>query len=317
MNNQYLFSVLPINISVPIACRVGLTESIILQQISFYLINSTKEKDGKKWICISYKRWHEEFPFWSISTIKRAVKNLVDCGLIIIAKRSQDKKNRVNYYTIDYDVLNNLFSTNIERVQNDTHAEGQNGGQNDPQLRGQNDPHSQEILRERESEILREKESSKEKENIENSTIRYKEKENNTNSLRIKSLYNNTIKPFNTASIPMEAHPRKTLKFSKEAKSITTAFYKYLTEYGFVPPDDKWYIRQLQYAEKLVKRYSLKEVNSLIKYGFDSPYWGNRVKSLYNSMNWMQEWYQKTHDDNGNFTECQDMEVGNNHGKSV
>ena len=90
-----------------LAKRIGLNEAIILQQIHF-LSNpdnrSGRTYQGHKWIYNTYDQWQEQFPFWSIPTIKRTILRLEKDGLIhttdAINKMSMD---RTKWYRINYD----------------------------------------------------------------------------------------------------------------------------------------------------------------------------------------------------------------------
>lgn len=64
--------------------QVGLNEAILLQQLHFRSLISTHVRDGHKWVYKTYDEWkNEEFPFWSVDTIKRAIRRLEENGYII------------------------------------------------------------------------------------------------------------------------------------------------------------------------------------------------------------------------------------------
>lgn len=96
----------PLLILPSLACRVGLEEAIILQQIHYWLVRSTNEINGKKWVYKTYDEWHIEFPFWSVPTIRRKITGLEKSGIILVGNYNQYKLDQTKWYTIDYDKLN-------------------------------------------------------------------------------------------------------------------------------------------------------------------------------------------------------------------
>jgi predicted transcriptional regulator len=85
-----------------LAVAIGLNQALFLQQVHYWLQTSKKVHDGKKWTYNTIEEWCEQFPFFSKSTINRTVADLVDSGLLIVEKLSENKHDRTNYYTIDY-----------------------------------------------------------------------------------------------------------------------------------------------------------------------------------------------------------------------
>lgn len=105
-----------------IACAIGLNESIILQQVHYWLNARTNQNfyDNKYWVYNTYEQWLKQFPFWSEITIKRIIISLEQKGLIISANFNKNKFNRTKWYSINYDVLNNLEYNINQSDQNDT-----------------------------------------------------------------------------------------------------------------------------------------------------------------------------------------------------
>jgi uncharacterized phage protein (TIGR02220 family) len=95
----------PIMILPTLAIKIGLNESIILQQIHYWLLTSKHDKDGKKWVYNTYKEWQMQMPFWSETTIKRTIKSLEDQGLLLSANYNSLKLDKTKWYTIDYEKL--------------------------------------------------------------------------------------------------------------------------------------------------------------------------------------------------------------------
>lgn len=102
----------PLQILPTLAARVGLKESIVLQQFHYWLQKSKHEYDGKRWIYNNYPEWQKQFPFWSTTTIKRIILNLENQGLIISANYNKAKMDRTKWYTINYAKLQQLEPTN-------------------------------------------------------------------------------------------------------------------------------------------------------------------------------------------------------------
>lgn len=99
----------PLVILPELAVEIGLNEAIFLQQIHYWLQKSTNEFDGKKWTYNSYENLQKQFPFFSISTIKRVVKNLTEKGLLLISNYNTDARDKTNWYSINYDNFDALF----------------------------------------------------------------------------------------------------------------------------------------------------------------------------------------------------------------
>ena len=133
-----------------LAVKIGLNEAILLQQLDYWLNHAEKEHDGRMWIYKSYEKWQEQdFPFWSVSTVKRIVKRLREINLIDTESLSDNFNNRVNYYTINRKELEKL---NTPLGQIDTMGLGQSDTapsyQVDTTPLGQSDTFSKEINKE-------------------------------------------------------------------------------------------------------------------------------------------------------------------------
>jgi hypothetical protein len=61
----------------------------------------------------TFEEWQSTLGLFSVSTIKRAVAKFKEFGLIEINKLSKIKSMRVNYYTINYKKLKQLFGIGI------------------------------------------------------------------------------------------------------------------------------------------------------------------------------------------------------------
>jgi DNA-binding PadR family transcriptional regulator len=104
--NEHPLMVLP-----SLATKIGLNESIIIQQIHYWLdprINNNI-KNGRHWVYNTYKEWNKQFPFWSEVTIKRTIRSLEKDGLLI--STYEDKFSKLKWYTINYENLESLETT--------------------------------------------------------------------------------------------------------------------------------------------------------------------------------------------------------------
>lgn len=93
-----------------LAAKIGLNESIILQQIDYWIEKNRKAdnnyRKGRYWTYNTYEGWQRNnFQFWSVRTIIRAVNNLEEKGLIISDNFNKAGFDRTKWYTIDYDRL--------------------------------------------------------------------------------------------------------------------------------------------------------------------------------------------------------------------
>lgn len=94
----------PIVINPDLARHVGLNEAIILQQLNYW-IEATEagvDHDGRRWVYNTQDQWREQFPFWSIDTVKRAFASLKKQRLILVKQLAKRQHDRTNYYAIDH-----------------------------------------------------------------------------------------------------------------------------------------------------------------------------------------------------------------------
>lgn len=105
MNNGLLIPEPPLQVLPSLACKVGLNESIVLQQFHYWLQRSNNIKDGYKWIYNSYKEWAKQFPFWSEHTIRRTINSLETQGYLISGNYNKAGFDKTKWYRIDYERL--------------------------------------------------------------------------------------------------------------------------------------------------------------------------------------------------------------------
>lgn len=79
----------PLLVLPKLAHKIGLNESIVVQQIHYWNEINKKAnnnfKDGYYWTYNSYEKWMEQFPFWGIATLKRTFSNLEKQGIVVSA----------------------------------------------------------------------------------------------------------------------------------------------------------------------------------------------------------------------------------------
>lgn len=137
----------PLIILPSLAEKTGLNESIVLQQLHYWLQESKNNRDGFKWVYNTYSDWKKQFPFWSDKTIRRIITKLENEGLIISGNYNKLGIDKTKWYRIDYEKLEILTSPS---------------GQND-QMEGTNCPIEEVNMTTPLPEITTEKEEEEEK----------------------------------------------------------------------------------------------------------------------------------------------------------
>lgn len=115
--NEYPLQVLP-----NLAKAIGLNEAIMLQQAHYWLNHAKKTHDGQMWFYKSYEEWQEQdFPFWSLTTIRRVAKSLKDKNLLMVKQLADNSFDRKNYYSINRGELAKIeLSMSLKPVKTDT-----------------------------------------------------------------------------------------------------------------------------------------------------------------------------------------------------
>jgi len=105
--SKLLINESPLMVIPSLAKKIGLNEAIILQQVHYWLNPSFNQNfiEGKYWVYNSYPQWLEQFPFWSVITVKRAIQSLEKSGLLIGKQLHKNRFNKAKWYTIDYGKL--------------------------------------------------------------------------------------------------------------------------------------------------------------------------------------------------------------------
>lgn len=96
----------PLQVLPALATEIGLNEAIILQQLHYWMNprrNQGAIHNGRRWIYNTYQQWQDNFPFWSVDTIKRTINKLEQNDLIESTDRfNADTRDRTKWYTINY-----------------------------------------------------------------------------------------------------------------------------------------------------------------------------------------------------------------------
>lgn len=102
----------PLQLLPTLATWVGLEEALFLQQLHYWSQNYRvgKTVDGRKWVFNSLEEWQaENFPFWSVNTLRRIISNLAKDGLIDWRDDLNDNpQDRTRWYAIDYTAMDEL-----------------------------------------------------------------------------------------------------------------------------------------------------------------------------------------------------------------
>jgi len=107
--SRLLYDERPLVVVPELAVAVGLNNAIALQQVHYWVrINQRADKnfrDGYYWTYNTYEGWREQFPFWSISTIKRIFLELESDDLIAAGSYNRLPIDRTKWYRVNYDRL--------------------------------------------------------------------------------------------------------------------------------------------------------------------------------------------------------------------
>jgi hypothetical protein len=119
-----------------LACLIGVNEAVVVQQLHFWSRKSGQERDGFIWVHKTYEEWHQDFPFWSVETIKREFRSLEKSGHVVsTSKYNRMKIDRTKWYRIEYSLFSRRADSPVHEV-NLTRP----SGQLDPLSSGQLDP---------------------------------------------------------------------------------------------------------------------------------------------------------------------------------
>lgn len=108
----------PLLVMPRLATLIGLNESIVLQQVHYWLkgkeLRHQDYIDGRYWVYNTYEQWQKQFPFWSIMTIRRTITKLENIRLLISENYNTAGFDKTKWYSIDYAALNSLLSSSVQ-----------------------------------------------------------------------------------------------------------------------------------------------------------------------------------------------------------
>ena len=113
MKASWLFSKHPLLVDQELATVIGLNEAIVLQQLNYWLHSkSAKKISDKWWIYNTYENWKKQnFPFWSVATIRRTFSSLEKKEVVVSANFNRAGFDQTKWYSIDEAKLNHLMSS--------------------------------------------------------------------------------------------------------------------------------------------------------------------------------------------------------------
>jgi hypothetical protein len=126
-SSKLLLDEFPLIILPQLAVKIGLNEAIILQQVNYWVVQCGKEKDGREWVFNTYPDWQKQFPFFSLSTIKRTILSLEKKNLLITGNYNRLKIDKTKWYSINHDALNALETPLVQNDTTDKTPLAQNG----------------------------------------------------------------------------------------------------------------------------------------------------------------------------------------------
>ena len=101
-----------------LATIIGLNESIVLQQVHYWLKIKEKSQqdyiDGHYWVYNTYEQWQEQFPFFSIRTLRRVFTSLEKKGLLLVGNYNKAGFDKTKWYSIDYNTYESLLSSCVQ-----------------------------------------------------------------------------------------------------------------------------------------------------------------------------------------------------------
>lgn len=112
MKASWLYSKNPLVVDKDLATVIGLNEAITLQQINYWLhVPGGKNVDGKHWIKHTVSEFLEkDFPFWSRSTVKRAIASCEKKGFLLERNLNNAGFDKSKWYSINEAKLDEVMS---------------------------------------------------------------------------------------------------------------------------------------------------------------------------------------------------------------
>ena len=112
----------PLQVLPSLAVAIGLNEALFIQQVHYWLTSSTHEYEGRRWVYNTLDGWQKQFPFFTMSTLRRTIDSLREKQLLLTGNFNTNGQVRTLYYSIDYDALDQVdpfVDFNMPFVQNE------------------------------------------------------------------------------------------------------------------------------------------------------------------------------------------------------
>lgn len=274
--SRWLFDSHPIVVDRELAKVFGLNEAIVLQQLNYWLNGkSAKLINGRKWIYNSYKQWQKDnFPFWSLATVRRAIENCEKKGLIITGNFNKAGFDKTKWYSIDYEMVDKGMSKRVAQNEQTDCSKRANGVAQNEQT---NTRDYSEITTDNNSRAEPDGVADKTKTIVdylnEKTDSHYKATTPKTKQLvqaRLKEGF--TVDDFKTVIDKKTATWLNDNKMNKYLRPLTlfgTKFEDYLNEKVKGQPDKN----DSYYTEKINPMTGQPDPNGLTRYQMDNEYW--------------------------------------------
>jgi hypothetical protein len=109
--STYLINEYPIMVYPSLAEALGLNESIVVQQVHYWVGKKPKTRDGFNWTYNSYTEWKKQFPFWSERSIQYIFRRLEIKKILITGKFNKLPQDRTKWYRVNYQELDKICMT--------------------------------------------------------------------------------------------------------------------------------------------------------------------------------------------------------------
>lgn len=117
----------PLMVLPKLAVEIGLNQALVLQQVHYWILTFKEANkrdhyhDGEWWVYNTKREWGESFPWWSESTVWRALTDLRERGLLIVSSKYNRKGyDRTLWYRIDYEALSQIEKSIYSKWENGT-----------------------------------------------------------------------------------------------------------------------------------------------------------------------------------------------------
>ena len=115
-NYNFFLDSYPIVVKKELAVNYGLNESVVLQQIYYWITHNQNNNqnflDNRYWTYNTMESWQKQFPFWCLKTIKTIFNNLHKKNLIISCAPNSKLGDQTKWYTLN-------TSTEFKKDEND------------------------------------------------------------------------------------------------------------------------------------------------------------------------------------------------------